>query len=216
MSAAPVRPASNGAASNGAASNRAASNRAAGNRPASNAAAADPGSRWRDATPELIIAAITVAVAAVAGAAVSGWPGVVVVAAAAAVLALLVVRAALPRSAAQTSRRAKDKQQARAIFGYGQRRFVVATSLTSRPLYESDLRPVLEHILAARLAESHGVNLYTEPEAARRAFCRTRGDESLWPWIDPGQAVNADQRSRLRGGIPRGALARLITRLEQL
>ena len=63
----------------------------------------------------------------------SGWPGVVVVAAAAAVLALLVLRAALPRSAAQTSRRAKDKQQARAIFGYGQRRFIVATSLDQPP-----------------------------------------------------------------------------------
>ncbi len=173
-------------------------------------------SRWRDAAPELIIAAILVAVAALAGGAVSGWPGVVVVAAAAAVLALLVLRAALPRSAAQTSRRAKDKQQARAISGYGQRRFIVATSLTSRPLYESDLRPVLEHILAARLAESHGVNLYTEPEAARRAFCRTRADESVWPWIDPGQALNAGQRSRQRRGIPRQALARLITRLEQL
>jgi hypothetical protein len=206
MSATPASPASNGAAPK----------RGALKRGALNGAAADPGSRWRDATPELIIAAIAVAVAAVAGAAVSGWPGVVVVAAAAAALALLVLRAALPRSAAQTSRRAKDKQQARAISGYGQRRFIVATSLTSRPLYESDLRPVLEHILAARLAESHGVNLYTEPEAARRAFCRTRGDESLWPWIDPGQAVNADQRSRLRGGIPRATLARLITRLEQL
>jgi hypothetical protein len=173
-------------------------------------------SRWRDATPELIIAAILVAVAALAGAAVSGWPGVVVVAAAAAVLALLLLRAALPRSAAQAFRLAKDKQQARAISGYGQRRFIVATSLTSRPLYESDLRPVLEHILAARLAESHGVNLYTEPEAARRAFCRTRADESVWPWIDPGQALDADQRSRQRRGIPRQALARLITRLEQL
>ena len=173
-------------------------------------------SRWRDATPELIIAAILVAVAALAGGAVSGWPGVVVVAAAAAGLALLLLRAALPRSAAQASRLARDKQQARAISGYGQRRFIVATSVTSRPLYESDLRPVLEHILAARLAESHGVNLYTEPEAARRAFCRTRADESVWPWIDPGQVLNADQRSRQRRGIPRQALARLITRLEQL
>ena len=185
-------------------------------RPASDATAGDPPGRWRAAAPELIIAAITVAVAALAGAAVSGWPGVVVVAVAAAALALLVLRAALPRSAAPFSRRAKDKQQARAIFGYGQRRFIVATSLTSRPLYESDLRPVLEHVLAARLAESHGVNLYTEPEAARRVFCRTRADESLWPWIDPAQAENADQRSRHRGGVPRSVLARLITRLEQL
>ena len=199
MSAAPVRRPSNGAAGNAAADG-----------------SAGPASRWRGAAPELIVAAILVAVAALAGAAVSGWPGVVVVAAAAAVLALLVLRAALPLSAAQAFRRAKDKQRARAIFGYSQRRFVVATSLTSRPLYESDLRPVLEHVLAARLAEGHGVNLYTEPEAARRAFCRTLADESVWPWIDPAQTVSADERSRLRRGIPRQTLARLITRLEQL
>ncbi len=206
MTATPLRPGSSSGNGNG---NGSSSSR--------NGIAGDGApSRWRDATPELIIAAITVAVAALAGAAVSGWPGLVVVAAAAAVLALLVLRAALPRSAAQTSRRAKDKQTARAIFGYSQRRFVVATSLTSRPLYESDLRPVLEHILAARLAEGHGVNLYTEPEAARRAFCRTRADQSLWPWIDPGQAITGDERSRLRHGIPRHTLARLITRLEQL
>jgi hypothetical protein len=201
MTASPARPANNNAAKAAAAK--------------ASAAVADRG-RWRAAIPELIIAAILVAAAAVAGGAVAGWPGVVVVAAAAAVLALLVLRAAIPRSAAQTSRRAKDKQQARAIFGYGQRRFIVATSLTSRPLYESDLRPVLEHILAARLADGHGVNLYTEPEAARQTFCRTRADESLWPWIDPGQITNADERSRLRGGIPRQTLGRLITRLEQL
>jgi hypothetical protein len=190
--------------------------RPAGTRPANDGIPAGDGSRWRAATPELIIAAILVAAAALAGAAVSGWPGVVVVAAAAAILALAVLRAALPRSATQAFRRAKDKQQARAIFGYSQRRFIVATSLTSRPLYESDLRPVLEHILAARLADGHGVNLYTEPEAARRAFCRARADESLWPWIDPAQALDADQRSRQRRGIPRQTLARLITRLEQL
>jgi hypothetical protein len=183
-------------------------------RPASDAAPA--GSGWRDAAPELLIAAVTVVVAALAGAAVSGWPGVVVVAAAATVLALIVARGVIPKSAAPAYRRAKEKQQARAIFGYAQRRFVVATSLTSRPLYESDLRPVLEHILAARLADSHAVNLYTEPEAARRAFCRTRADEPLWPWIDPAQALNTDDRQRQRRGIPRQTLARLITRLEQL
>jgi hypothetical protein len=201
MTASPLRPPNNSAA------------KAKAN---ANASTAAERGGWRAATPELIIAAILVAAAALAGAALSGWPGVVVVATAAAVLALLVLRAAFPRSAAQTSRRAKDKQQARAIFGYGQRRFIVATSLTSRPLYESDLRPVLEHILAARLADGHGVNLYTDPEAARRTFCRTRADESLWPWIDPGQITNADERSRLRGGIPRQTLGRLITRLEQL
>jgi hypothetical protein len=185
-------------------------------RRAAGAASEDGGRRWRDAVPELIIAAIAVAVAALAGAAVSGWPGVVVVAAATTVLALVVLRGTIPRSSVQASRRAKAKPQARSISGYGQRRFVVASSLTSRGLYEADLRPDLEHILAARLAERHGVNLYTDPEAARKAFCRTRADESLWPWIDPAQALNPDDRHRQRQGVPRRTLARLITRLEQL
>ena len=185
-------------------------------RPAAGTAPAESRGRWRAAVPELIIAAIVVVVAALAGAAVSGWPGVVAVAAAATVLALIAARTTIPQSSAQASRRAKAKPQARSISGYGQRRFVVATSFTSRGLYESDLRPVLEHILAARLADDHGVNLYTEPEAARKAFCRTRADESLWPWIDPAQALNADDRHRPRQGIPRRTLARLITRLEQL
>jgi len=181
------------------------------------AKAVRPGrSGWRAAGPELLIAAIAVVVAALAGAAVSGWPGVVVVAASVTVLALVVLRAVIPSSAAQASRRARDKQQARAIFGYGQRRFIVATSFTSRALYEADLRPVLEHILAARLADGHAVNLYTDPEAARRAFCRTGADESLWPWIDPAQALGTDARHRQRQGIPQRTLARLITRLEQL
>jgi hypothetical protein len=171
---------------------------------------------WRPALPELIITAIAVVAAALAGAAVAGWPGVVIIAAATAVIALVLLRAVIPRSAAQALRLQRDKQRARAISGYAQRRFVVATSLTSRPMYESDLRPVLEHILAARLAENHAVNLYTEPEAARRAFCRTRGDERLWPWIDPGQVLGADERASRRHGIPGWTLSRLITRLEQL
>ncbi len=171
---------------------------------------------WRPAVPELVIAAIAVTAAALAAAAVAGWPGVVVVAGAAAAIALILLRSVIPRSAAQAPRLQQDKQRARTISGYAQRRFVVATSLTSRPMYESDLRPVLEHILAARLAENHAVNLYTEPERARRAFCRTRGDERLWPWIDPGQVLDADERAGQKYGISGRTLSRLITRLEQL
>lgn len=179
------------------------------------APSAAPG-RWREAVPELILVAVAVAVAALAAAAVAGWPGVVAVAVAVSVLALLTVRALIPRSADQSFRVARDKQQARPISGYAQRRFAVATSLTSRPMYESDLRPVLEHILAARLADSRGVNLYTEPDRARAAFCRGRADEALWPWIDPQQALDPDQRPSHERGISRQTLARLITRLEQL
>jgi hypothetical protein len=170
---------------------------------------------WRPAVPELIVAAIAVIVAAAAGGAVAGWPGLVIVTAVTSVIAVLLLRGVIPRSAAQALRQKKDKQRARAISGYAQRRFVVATSLTSRPMYESDLRPVLEHILAARLAENHAVNLYAEPDQARKAFCRTRGDESLWRWIDPRQTLDADARANSRS-ISGRALSRLIARLEQL
>ncbi|MGH3251539.1 MAG: hypothetical protein ACRDOI_35760 [Trebonia sp.] len=171
---------------------------------------------WRPALPELIIAALTVAAAALAAAALAGWPGVVMVAAATTVIALLLLRGIVPRSATQWLRQRRDKQRERGISGYSQRRFVVVTSLTSRPMYESDLRPVLEHILAARLAENHAVNLYTEPDKARTAFCRTRGDENLWRWIDPGQALDSERRADVKHGIPGRTLSRLITRLEQL
>jgi hypothetical protein len=171
---------------------------------------------WRTARPELVVAAIVVVAATLAGAAVAGWPGVVAVAAVTALIAQLLLRGIVPRSAVQVSRLQRGKQRARAVSGYAQRRFVVAASLDSRAMYESDLRPILEHILAARLAENHAVNLYTEPEAARKAFCRLRGDERLWRWIDPGQSFDADERASQSRGIPGRTLARLITRLEQL
>ena len=172
--------------------------------------------RWRDAKPELIIAAVIVIAVAAAGAAVAGLPGVVAVAVAASVVATLLLRGVIPRSAAQGFRKAKEKQRARAISGYRQRAFVIASSFNSRAMYESDLRPVLEHILAARLAENHSVNLYTEPERARQVFCAAKGDELLWRWVDPGQALSNVDRIRSTAGVSRRTLGRLIGRLEQL
>ncbi len=171
---------------------------------------------WRPALPELVIAAVTVVAAALGAGAVAGWAGVVVVAAIAAVIAVLLLRGLVPRAADQPLRRQQDKQRARPIHGYSQRRYVVVASMAGRGAYESELRPVLEHVLAARLAENYAVNLYTEPDRAREAFCRARGDESLWPWLDPGQALGPDARTRQPHGIPRRTLARLVNRLEQL
>lgn len=173
-------------------------------------------SLWRGAGPEVAIAAITVAVAAIAGGAVAGWAGVATVAIAAAALGLVVLRGMIPRSAAHSVRLTQDKQEARSIRGYAQRRSVVASSVTSRSFYEADLRPVLEHLLAARLAERHGINLYQDPAAAMRAFCRDGGDRALWSWIDPAQALTAQDRDMHRDGISRRTLGRLINRLEQL
>jgi len=174
------------------------------------------GGRWRGAEPELAIAGVTVAVAALAAGAVAGWPGVATVAIAAAALSVVVLAALAPRPAEQVVRLAGRKQGVRSIDGYGQRRFVVTSSFNNRAFYESDLRPALEHVLAARLAENHGVNLYTDPARARTAFCRDRGDEILWSWVDPEQALRALDRDMQTRGIPYRTLARLVNRLEQL
>jgi hypothetical protein len=173
-------------------------------------------SRWAGARVELIIAAVVVVVVAVAAAAMSGAAGVVITAAVAAAIALLLLRSVVPSSAGETLRLRPDKQQERIISGWSRRRYTVAASVTDRAVYETDLRPVLEHILAARLAEHHSVNLYTEPEAARRAFCRTQADASLWEWVDPQQVPSYDSRPNHRRGIPSRTLNQLITRLEQL
>lgn len=181
-------------------------------------------SQWRHARPEVITAAIIVAVAALAGVAVAGWPGLAIVATVTAAATLLVLRGLAPRPAPDATRKATESDSAtmRSLTGYSQRRFLVATGITSRSFYEADLRPVLEHLLAARLAERHGVNLYTDPDAARRAFVRTPRDDALWRWIDPaGRAAIPDARyptgERPGGrGIPRRTLARLIDRLEHL
>jgi hypothetical protein len=170
---------------------------------------------WRGAGPELLTAAIAVTATGLAALAVAGWTGLVIVAAGAAAISLVVVRGLAPRSADQTVRTARGKPSARTISGYGQRRFVVAMGVRDLAFYESDLRPALEHLLAARLAERHGVNLYTEPDAARKAFCRTGRDEALWHWIDPERERQAG-RAGARSGIPRRDLTRLVNRLENL
>jgi hypothetical protein len=169
-------------------------------------------SPWRQARPELIIAAAFIAAAALAGLALASWPGLAVVATVATAITLLTLRALAPRPAAAGSRQARESDSgSQSISGYSQRRFLVATGISSAPFYEADLRPVLEHLLAARLAERHGLNLYQEPDAAHRAFVRTRGDEALWRWIMA--APDAEPRA---SGIPRRTLARLIDRLEHL
>lgn len=173
-------------------------------------------SPWHGAGPELVIAAVAVGATALAALAVGGWSGLAVVVIAAAALAMVVLRGLAPRPAGQMVRKAKEKAPTHAIGGYAHRRFVVGTSVSSEAFYETDLRPALEHLLAARLAEHHGINLYAEPSRARAAFCQTRTDESLWHWIDPAQAAPPDQRADTRVGIPRRTLARLVYRLEHL
>jgi len=95
---------------------------------------------------------------------------------------------------------------------------VVQTASESLSFYQAELRPVLEHLLAARLAERHGVRLYDDPEAARRLLCRTSRDADLWQWIDPAARPpsTSGRGATTERGIPRRTLTRLVDRLERL
>jgi hypothetical protein len=172
-------------------------------------------SPWRGTAPELLTAGVAVTVTAVAAYAIAGWAGLAVVAVATAASVMVLVRALLPQLTPDAAKKAREKPRARPLTGYSHRRFVVHNAMTSQNYYDLELRPVLEHLLAARLAERHGVHLYQDPDAARRLLCRHRRDAGLWRWIDPRIRPQA-RDSQERHGIPRHTLARLIDRLEKL
>jgi hypothetical protein len=174
-------------------------------------------SPWRGTTPELLTAGVAVAGTAVAAYAIAGWAGLTVVAVATAAGVLVLVRALLPQLTPDAAKKAREKPRARTLTGYSHRRFVVHNAMSSRNYYDTELRPVLEHLLAARLAERHGVHLYQDPEKARRLLCRNPRDDGLWRWIDPVTRPDGPVRDGPeRRGIPRHTLARLIDRLEKL
>ena len=178
-------------------------------------------SPWRGTTPELVIAGVLVVVTATAGYAMASWAGLAVVAVAATAVAMVVLRVLLPQATPDRARKVREKAQARPLSGYSHRRFIVQSASSSLGFYHAELRPVLEHLLAARLSERHGINLYQDPDAARRLLCRHPRDADLWAWIDPDPKTARPATTTVpdhpdRRGIPRRTLARLIDRLEKL
>jgi hypothetical protein len=186
-------------------------------RPANGAEASGTTSPWRGTRPELVITGVLVLAVAVAAYATAGWAGLAVVAVAAAAISVLVLRTLLPQQTPDEARTVPAKPTARSLSGYSHRRFVVQNAMSSRGFYDGELRPVLEHLLAARLAERHGVHLYQDPAAARALLCREPRDAGLWDWIDPAtRPATVPRGGPEQPGIPRRTLTRLIDRLENL
>jgi hypothetical protein len=174
-------------------------------------------SPWRGTAPELAIAGVLAGVTAVAAYVMAGWAGLSVVVITTVAIVMVVLRILLPQLTPDDSKKARAKPTARVLSGYSHRRFVVKTAMTSAAFYDTELRPVLEHLLAARLAERHGLHLYQDPEAARRLLCRNSRDADLWRWIDPATRPETPVRETDgRRGIPGRTLARLIDRLEKI
>ncbi|MEU2778578.1 hypothetical protein ABZ646_38330 [Streptomyces sp. NPDC007162] len=85
-------------------------------------------------------------------------------------------------------------------------RHVVAQSLADdgEAHFPTVMRPQLQRLFAARLAERHGVAMYRNPQRARALV----GSE-LWPWIDP-------EATAPRPALPEPVLRLLLDRLEAL
>jgi hypothetical protein len=182
-------------------------------------AAGSPGPGWRTAVPEICIAAAVTVVAAVAAYAAAGLPGAALAVTCAAVVALVVIRFLAPREdgAADAGLPAETEAIPATFYGYWRKRAGLIDGTRSMAVYDAELRGTLQHLLAARLAERHGISLHEDPEAARRLLCPGRRDERLWYWIDPARPSAASSRAGPRqSGIPPRTLARLIDRMEQL
>ena len=172
--------------------------------------------------PEL---GVTAALILATSAAVFGYAG-----AGAAVLTLIIwaavllvlLRGLVAAAAAPLLRSRTWRTTGRTSFtGFWRKRASLSSATASMVSYDAEVRPFLQHLLAARLAERHDVNLYTDPAAARRLLLhgtgpgaiRGRRDDQLWYWLDPARPAETGQQAR---GIPPRTLAAIIDLLERL
>jgi hypothetical protein len=176
----------------------------------------DHAGTWRGTGPELVVAGVALVSFSAAAYVLAGLPGVVIVATVFSGVALVVFQYLLPRDSGPPPRPvlpSGGRRNTTWAYPYWRLQTRVRDGRASVFAYQSGLGPYLEHLLAARLSERHGINIYADPEAARRVLCAKRRDRDLWAWVDPARPVL--ERSRA-AGIPSHVLARLVRRLEQL
>ena len=184
---------------------------------------ADPGGAGWPPRPELLIAALAVAATAAAGYAVAGPGALALVAVVAGVISLVVLRSLVrPPSLASPAEDVSGPDPAvpapvlSSFSRQWRRQSRLGDAQASMTAYEAGLRGQLEHLLASRLAERHGISLYDDPAAARQAFTRGNpGYDGLWRWVNPARPA-APSAPGDQPGIPYRTLARLLERLEHL
>ncbi len=169
---------------------------------------------WRAAAPELVIVAILVSASGVAVYVYAGLAAALASMTIWSVLVLAALRRIVPPAARPLAEQTQWRALGRTSFtGYWRKRAMLADASASMVSYDAELRPTLQHLLAARLAERHGLSLYQDPAAARRLLLPRAGEDALWYWLDPGRPAEGNQQLR---GIPPRTLAAIIDRLERL
>jgi hypothetical protein len=171
---------------------------------------------WEACRPELTIAAILVLATGLAAYAYGGAGLAILTVAGWAVASIAFLRALVPTApeglAEQYSWQGQGQSRS-SFLGFWRKRAIMRDATASMVSYDVELRPTLQHLLAARLAERHGVSLYAEPEAARRIVLPAPREDALWFWLDPQRPAHTEQG---RSGIPPRTLAAILNRLERL
>jgi hypothetical protein len=169
---------------------------------------------WRASLPEITVYGILVLATSAAAYAYAGVGTALLLVAGWAVVSMVFLRTLLPASPEPLTEQSSWRGGGRTSFlGFWRKRSIVHDATTSMISYDAELRPALQHLLAARLAERHGVSLYADPAAARRLVLTGPRDDVLWLWLDPLRPATKEQG---RSGIPPRTLAALLDRLERL
>jgi hypothetical protein len=188
-----------------------------GGRPAAGQArrSRPPANGWQGSIPELVISVVLIAGICVAAYGYAGAGASALVLVIWAVVILLVLRVVMPDTPPPLNAVQENWQRiGRSSFlGFWRKRGMLNDAATSMVSYDAELRATLQHLLAARLADRHGISLYGDPDAARRLLLRSQREQDLWFWLDPRRPAETRQGRR---GIPPQTLAAIIDRLERL
>jgi hypothetical protein len=149
------------------------------------------------------------ALVVVAGTTAAGAAGMLVTFSVLAGVAVLVLALRLPGAAAPRHRPrpgpAVDNEPYRA---YRQVAEQLSWADVSPRHYDIVTRPLLTRLAAARLADRHRVDLWSDPAGARAVL----GDD-VWTWVDPAREASRDGQPP---GIGPEILTRIVDRLESL
>jgi hypothetical protein len=172
-----------------------------------------PPTGWQGSGYELVVAVILITAVTTAAYIWAGAGAAILALSCAAFIALLFLRTMSPPETRPDPQSDELGDIGRpGITGFWRKRGMLQDATERMVTYDNELRPTLQHLLAARLADKYGLSLYDDPDEARRLLLGRRRDQDLWPWLDPWQPP-ADGEGR---GIPPRTLAAIIDRLEHL
>jgi hypothetical protein len=143
-----------------------------------------------------------------AGYAVGGPAGLFVIAGAAALGALLTARLRIPGQSRPAARSGLARYANAAFPRYRHIDLALSEARVSKRHFDLVTRPLLQRLLAALVADRHGVDLGKDTAVARDAM-----GEDLWPLLDPARLPSDDSQAP---GVSLETLAAIVDRLEDV